>query len=89
MVPPGGIIVVNPPFHRDINHPVHRQLVDLRIIAANHREPHGAHPERRQLEVLKLLVDHPVSSFLSSDKIRSHIPFGPRNFQTLLSARLD
>ena len=58
VVAPRGVEVVDAVLDSVIDHLLRSGLVDLGIVAVDHRQAHGTHTERRKLEPLKILVQH-------------------------------
>ena len=54
----GGVVVIDAGRHRRVHHPVQFRLVDGAGSVREQRQAHRAETERRELKILKLIVQH-------------------------------
>ena len=65
VIAPGGIIVIHAMLHGVVHHFLRRLLIDFRVVAVQNGQAHRAHAERRQLQILKIPVNHVCTSCLA------------------------
>lgn len=58
VIAPRGVEIVDSPLDRVIDHFFRRGLVDPRVVPVDDGQAHGAQPERGELQILKVFVDH-------------------------------